>query len=44
MNAHQRETIVLLIAFLWKQKEYKFDTMQLAVSICDRYLDSITER
>lgn len=33
-----RESIVLLILFLWNCKKYKFDTLCLAVALMDSYL------
>lgn len=38
VSALDRETIILLIQFLWKKKQYKHVTFNTAVHILDRYL------
>ena len=41
MTAQDRETIILLIQFLWKKKQYKHVTFNTAVSILDRYINAL---
>ena len=41
ISATQRERMVCLIHELHRQKEYKVETLHLAVSIADRYLAAI---
>lgn len=44
LNVAQREKMVALIQDLHRQKEYKVETLHLAVSIADRYLSLLAGR